>query len=201
MMEHITSYPDIVIREDRFPYVEAKQIIPTLNDWWTHDRRQKYDDLSNYSLDESLSNSLGSSFTHKLINGNFAFVYHKDVLVIFGGLQVKGDECWMHRLSGNPDAHLQHMGIVGSVLMPFQIKTALELGCKTYKISLGDNHYTWYKYWKEKTYTKSKLVKYTKGLELFSQFEYVGKELVNYADQWVLKLDLTRPDIEQFTKF
>ena len=202
MKIHQTKFEYITIAEDVYPFDDARKLLEQLESWWEHPSRRRFLSNTNYKLgDVNITNSLEHSLTHKLINGNFAFVMHKDQVVLYGGLQVDGTDSWMHRLTANPELFIRHVGASASILIPFQIKKAIEIGCKSYKITLNDDNYRFYQGWDNGKYTNSSIIKYPDGLQRLSEFEYVGKETINHTDQWIVKLDLEKEDILRFTDY
>jgi hypothetical protein len=212
LITHKTKHSDITIKEDRYPYTESIDILNTLTDWWSDPKLSNNIDLSNYSLDNTIPNSIASSFRDKLVDGNFTFVYLNDQVLAYAGLQ-RGDQsssqnspdvrdtAWIHRLCGNPKLFSKNLGTGTDIIMPFQIKTAIELGCRYYNFTMTEARYKWYLGLKNETFLKSRRLKYTEGMKLLTKFDFKGKEIRNWTEQYIISLDLSRPDINDFIIF
>lgn len=198
MQINYCSLPDYCIKTDYFPFDESKEIIAKL-DWWEHENRTNTvrHKPSNYSLDTSLINSLGTSFQERLNNGCFSFLYFKDEIVAYCGLRIDREDGYIHRFASSPKNHLNHLGIVSRTIIPLHIVIAKYKGCKTYSITFNQERVKFIKWWKDGHYAKSKFVKVKGGGELVSKFEFKGIQKIYGIDQHVMTLDLSRPDLEE----
>jgi hypothetical protein len=202
--------PDIeyYMKTDLYPYIEAKEIVKSLEHWWDHPKRNvkeaNREKISNYSLDTDLPNSLGYSFEHKLQNGSFSFLYNKDnEVMIYGGLLVDGKDSYLHRLTANPELFQNNFGLAGATIIPHHIKQAYDMGLDTYNITFNDHRYFIYRWWRDKLWEKGSTYgfKYPETGALLSKFEFKGKQNVFYTEQYICTLDLKRPDIQDFFTF
>jgi hypothetical protein len=203
MIKVNTSDTRFHILVDHYPYLEAKEKIKTeLHDWYEI-KQERNQDMGNYSLDSGDPGSLGYSFEWRLKTGNFSFLYMDNICLSFAGLQIRDNAAWIHRLCTNPINYLKHFGVTSQYVVPFQIKTALEHGCDAYKLTWTGRNIRFYEFHKNRKFTRSGFYKpeTINALENISRFEFVGTEIVNQVPQLVAKLDLHRPDIEDFCKF
>jgi hypothetical protein len=195
--------PEFVVKTDYYPYTQSKKIISQLGHWWEHDSRKDDVRKDNYSLDPSLPNSVGNSFERKLVDGNFSFIYHKKEIFSFVGFQVVGDSAWCHRFTNNPNNYFSNTGASTSAFLPLHIKWAREKNLEFYKLSFNEHNYRIYQFLKKGWHIDGprrgpSLANFDWGMRLMHKFEFVGQQVVNYTDQWVLSLDLSRPDIDDF---
>lgn len=194
-----TSIPNYTIKTDYHPYDDAKKIIAEL-DWWQHPNRTNTvrHKPNNYSLDTNLVESLGRSFEERLKNGCFSFVYYHDELVAYCGLRISDQDAYVHRMTTSPNNHLRHFGIISRTIFPLHIKIARSKGCKTYSVTVNDEHIKFVNWWKEGHYKKSKFMKIQGGGDLVSNFfEFRGVQKIYGIDQHVMTLDLTRSDLDE----
>lgn len=199
---------DYYIKTDYYPYTESKEIIKSLAHWWNHPMRSIKDvdreKSSNYDLDSTLPNSLGYSFEHKLQNGSFSFVYDSNhEIILYGGLLVDGKDCYIHRLTSNPELFRNQVGMVGATIIPHQIKQAYDMGLDTYNITFDEHRYFVYRWWRDRLWEKDSKYgfKYPESGEMISKFDFRGKQTLFYTEQYLLTLDLKRPDINDFFTF
>jgi hypothetical protein len=77
------------------------------------------------------------------------------------------------------------------------------MNCKYYKLTYHGNNQKFYYFYKNQKYYKSKFYKNNtlSGVENISKFDFIGEEIINNTSQLVARLDLYRPDIDQFCKF
>lgn len=195
--------PEFVVKTDYYPYTQSKKIISKLGHWWEHDARKDDVRKDNYSLDPSLPNSVGNSFERKLVDGNFSFVYFKKELFAFAGFQVVGNEAWFHRYTNSPFNDSSKTGAGSSALLPLHIKWAKEKNLDFYKMGFNQHNYAMYRIAEKglKPNLDIKEHNLAVGVELMSKFDFLGKQVVNYTEQWVMSLDLNRPDIDDFMLF
>jgi hypothetical protein len=199
-----TKYPDYVIKVDSYPYEDSKELLSTITDWWEHPSRSVKsavkEKISNYALGEESRNMLGVSLKERLTEGNFAFVCYGDQPVAYGGLRLENNIAICHRLATHPEGWKFHRGIVPDVFLPFQIKTAHELGCKYYQMTFNEHRRGLYEMWANKSKDKLK-IRLTDGHDMLAKFDFLGRQFVYESYQYVCQLDLGRPDIEEFFKY
>lgn len=203
MIKVNTSNPRFHLLVDHYPYSESKEKIKTeLHDWYDI-KQERNQDMDNYSLDSNDPVSLGYSFESRLKTGNFSFLYMDNTCLCFAGLQICDNVAWIHRLFTNPINYIKHLGTISQYLVPFQVKTARERGCDTYKLTYHGRNHRFYEFYKNRKFARSSFYKpdTTSGVEKLSRFEFVGTEIVNYVPQLVARLDLHRPDIDEFCRF
>ena len=198
-----TSNSKFYILVDQYPYIESINKIQTELHSWYEIKESRNQDMSNYSLETDDPSSLGFSFIWRLKTGNFAFLYMNDICLCFAGLQIRDNIAWIHRLCTNPDHYVKHLGTISQYLVPFQIKTAREQGCNEYKLTYTGRNYRFYEFYKNQKFRRSSFYKpdTISGVENLSKFDFVGTEIINQTPQLVAKLNLHRPDIEDFCKF
>lgn len=198
-----TSNPEYYLLVDHYPYEETKEELRYKFSSWFDYKKERNLDVSNYDLDSTNGNSLLTSLEWRLREGNFSFLYKNDVCLCFAALQMRDGCAWIHRLFTNPTDYIKHLGTISQYLLPFQIKTAREHGCHTYKLTYTGRNSRFYNFYKNKKFLRSKFYKSDtiSGVENISKFDFVGTEIVNQTPQLVAKLDLNRPDIEDFCKF
>lgn len=193
--------PDYVIKTDFYPFLEAREILKSAEWWWEHEARSIKNDkdfTSNYSLDPELNNSLETSFENRLRYGNFSFLFYKDELLLYSGLRVDSENtAWVHRAASNPVLGKDHKGAGTAMLIPYLIKCAYELNCKAFCMSFNENKYKFYKWYKDGHFKNSKL-DIPGGGDIINRFEFIGKQTIYGVDQYVCRLDLSRPDIHEF---
>jgi len=198
---------DYYIKTDYYPYTESKEVIKQLDHWWEHPMRTvkeaNREKISNYSLDPSLSNSLGYSFQNKLQDGSFSFVYDKnDEVIIYAGLLVTGKDSYCHRITTNPYLFQTQNGLASATIFPHQIKQAYDMGLDTFNITFDEHRYMLYRWWRDRLWEKGGYgFKYPDSGALISNFEFRGKQTLFYTEQYVCTLDLKREDIHEFFKF
>ena len=192
---------DFVVKTDYYPYRQSRKILAKLEPWWNHDARKDNVRKDNYSLDTTLSNSVARSLDKKLTDGNFSFVYHGREVFAYAGFQVVGTEAWFHRYTNNPHNNYTNTGAGTAALLPLQIKWAKERGLNFYKIGFNEHNLKIYKFlsWYSAGPAKNQEIdRFDWGMRLMSKFEFLGPTEVNYTKQWVISLDLNRPDINDF---
>jgi hypothetical protein len=203
-MESIdTSNSDFRILVDEYPYKESRNLISKeCVEWYTHPAR-KNNKIDNYLLDSEEFNSLNVSLDTKLRNGNFSFLYYRDILLGFVGLQVDGDCAWAHRLFTNPHQYKNFLGSMPTFVYPYQIEVALSKNCKKYLLTFNGKNERFYYFYRDRGYLKSTFYKsdYLSGAEQVSRFDFVGTQIVNNCDQLVISLDLDREDINDFVRY
>jgi hypothetical protein len=198
-----TNQTGYTVKVDVHPYLETKNILSSIQDWWLHPSRSVKEKnraySSNYELAEDARNKLGISLNERLHGGNFAFVYYLDQPIMYAGLMIVEDTAYCHRLAIHPEGFAQHPGIVSSVLVSYQIRAALELGCRKYRLGFNENRLGLYRFWRDRLYNKLNLsLKTNRGNEMISNFTFLDRIHLFTVDQWVAELDLTRPNIEDF---
>lgn len=203
MNEIKTSNPRFTIFVDHYPYTETKYKIKTELGSWYDIKENRGQDIDNYHLDSDDPRSLGFSLEHRLQDGHFAFLYLDDVCLCFCGLQRRDDSAWVHRLFTNPIEYVKHLGSISAYLTPFQVKTAREWGCRNFKFTYTGRNVRFYNFYRDRLYLKSRYYRpeYLSGPLRISRFDFVGKQIVNMTEQWVINLDLTRDDIDEFCVF
>jgi hypothetical protein len=190
---------DFVVKTDYYPYTQSRRVLAKLDNWWSHDARKDNIRKDNYSLDPSLPSSVANSFDKKLVDGNFNFLYYKKEVFAYAGFQVVGNEGWLHRYTNNPFNDYKLFGAGTTGLVPLQIKWAKERGLDYYKVSFNEHNYKIYHSLIKKWYARGTyLENYDLGMKLMSRFDFLGPSEVNYTKQWVISLDLNRPDIDDF---
>jgi len=198
-----TNQAEYTVRVDCYPYEETKQVLESIQTWWQHPSRAvKQSNKSyseNYDLSDDARNKLGISLKERLTNGNFAFVFYQEQPIMYAGLMILDDTAYCHRLAIHPEGFTNHPGIVSSILVSYQIRAALELGCKKYRLGFNEHRFKLYKFWRDRVYDKLNLsLKLNRGNEMISRFTFLDKIHLFTVDQYVAELDLTRPDIESF---
>jgi hypothetical protein len=199
-----TKRSGYVIKVDYYPYDETRQLMAKIAHWWEHPSRSLKESvkkkISNYTIGTESRNMLGVSLEERMKEGHFSFICYDDEPVAFAGIRIDGDTAFCHRLATAPGAWDNHRGIVLDVLIPFQIKTSYDLGCKFYKITFNEHRRGLYEMWRNKSRDRLK-IKLTESHDLISKFEFLGKEYIYETDQYVCQLDLSRPDIEDFFNY
>lgn len=190
---------DFVVKTDYYPYKQTRKVLTKLESWWDHDARKDNIRKDNYSLDTSLSNSVATSLDRKLQTGNFSFLYYKKQVFAYAGFQVVGNEGWLHRYTNNPFNSNELFGAGSTAITPLQIKWAKEQGLDYYKVSFNEHNYKIYRSLQLGWYSRGPTIEnYDLGMKLMSKFDFLGPSEVNYTKQWVISLDLNRPDINDF---
>lgn len=198
-----TSNPNYYILVDKFPYTDTREKIKTEFSAWLDYKKQRNQDIGNYLLDTNDGNSLEVSLQHRLNDGNFSFLYYKNICLCFAGLQIRDKNAWIHRLHTNPFEYINYLGTISQYLIPYHITTARAQGCLYYKLTYTGRNTRFYYFYKNKKFNKSKFYKSDRldGVENISRYEFVGEEIINQTPQLVARLDLNRPDIDEFCKF
>ena len=195
-----TFLPNYTIKVETYPYEESRLLIKTTEHWWSHKARQHRYSTSkeNYSIDSDTTNSLNYSFNEKLKDGNFSFFLRDSEIVGYQGLLImdNGNTGLCHRATTNPVDYGKDLGVWTSVYLPWQIKSAYDLGCKQYKTAWNTHNYRYYKSLRDSTMTPRFKVEENKNI--WQQFEFIGKQELFYTDQYVAVLDLTNEWVSGF---
>jgi hypothetical protein len=191
-----TSDSDFYISSDFYPYEETRNKIIELSEWFNHPSRGYIE--NNYDLESRMFNSLRSSLEDKLKTGMFNFLYYKGECIAFCGLQLFDDSAWSHRLFISPLCSKLITGAVSTFIFPHQTVYAINKECRYYKHTFNKKNIRFYRWYKERLYIGRLPEKYIRGSSLLSRYEYCGTEIINNYEQLVCRLDLQRPDIQDF---
>jgi hypothetical protein len=200
MLTLSTFIPDYYIKVDTYPYTESKELVKTLDHWWDHKARQhRYSESrSNYSVEGDEPHTLNYSFKEKLKDGNFSFLLKKTEVVGYQGLLLmdNGETGLCHRATADPENYRKDLGVWTSVFLPWQIKSAYELGCKQYKTAWNIHNYRQYRSLRDSEMTTR--FKFAENKNIWQRFNFIGKQELFYTDQYVAVLDLTQDWIPDF---
>jgi len=200
MLTLSTPVPNYYIKVDAYPYTESRELIKTLDHWWDHKARQnRYkNSKENYSLNSDATNSLNYSFNEKLKDGNFSFLLKEKNIIGYQGLLIMddGNTGLCHRATTNPAEYGKDLGIWTSVFLPWQIKSAYELGCKQYKTAWNLHNFRHYE--SLRTNQISTHFRFEENKSIWQKFNFIGKQELFYTEQFVAVLDLTQDWIPKF---
>ena len=204
MIVDLNSNLGFKILEDTYPFTESKELCLKLDDWWKAPSRINNEGKQNYTLDLSVPSSLENSFNKKLKDGIFSFLFFNNEVIAYAGLVVKDNEGWMHRITKKPNIDSSLFGLTTTVFIPYHIRKCIDLKLSTYFLSFNNHNQKLYDFFRLKKYLRVQTKfpeEFIYGSEVISAFEFAGLQKVNYVDQWVCKLDLTRTDIKDLIKY
>jgi hypothetical protein len=197
-----TSFQDFSLHTDIYPYIESRDKLKSLVDWWEHPLRKNPKSIkSNYQLDSDLSNSLEKAFRYRMTDGCFNFLYYKNDVIAYAGLRIHNNEAFMTRMTVNPVSHMEHFGIVTAIIVPYQIRFAYEKGCRSYNMTFEKHREKMYNWYKDKLFVNSSSVKIKQGMELVSNFEFIGIRQIYGIEQYVAQFDFLKNNVDDIINF
>lgn len=141
----------------------------------------------NYSSDINLFESLGNSFNTKLKNGYFYLLFKHDELIAMSGMYFDGPVAiGGHRTLVNPKLTKSDWFAHTKYITPVQILDAIDLGCMTYQVSFNEPNKRIYEFFKNQIGTS----KHQDLNKIIADFTFEGVNVVNFTNQWVMRLDL-----------
>jgi hypothetical protein len=196
MTEYKTRYPGVVLREDSYPFTQGRQILEQLQSWHTQDTRSSFlEKPSNYSLDGTQRNSIGTFLEGEMKTGRLLFLYWQDRVISYCGARYRDGAVWISRYITHPQPLPQHMhGIHLSVYLPFLCYLGYQTGQLKYCMSFNRHNYKIYR-----LMVTGKFLKFRENLVQFPDLENIvklfkdgGKTSIFGVEQWVIELDLVQ---------
>lgn len=204
MREYITKYPDLVLRVDQYPFTEGKELLEQLQHWDQIDGRKSYRHrATNYSLDDSLQNSIANSLENRMKTGNLMFLFWKGEVISYCGFRIQNNWGWGSRYITNPNPLPTDMyGVHAMIFLPFLLYLSIQNNCTEYRMSFNEHNLKIYNFIVGGHFKKFRQnLSVFPGLDVLAElFEDKGKQKIFDLDQWVVSIDLIKHR-EKITNF